>query len=154
MSNKTSVHQTLEQRRATLAAECSADKGFSSREYRSLAKKVPAMLMTNGLGQTLAYLQAKAKGSETTAEGLIYKHLSKWLKHPNCPVKWIDQSGRPVSDDDLLKRIQNVPSVVYRQATREALIFAGWLKRFAEALAPKEGEGREEAGETEESSHE
>lgn len=150
MSDRISLHQTLEQRRATVAAECRADEGFSSKDYRSLAKKVPAMLMTNGLGQTLAYLQAKAKGSETTAEGLMYKHLSKWLKDPDCPVKWLDQSGRLVTDEDLLKRIQSVPSVIYRQATREALIFAGWLKRFAEALAGEEGRSREE---TEESSH-
>jgi len=35
--------------------------------------------------------------------------------------------------------LMEVDSFVYRQATREALAYLGWLKRFAEACLEKGG---------------
>lgn len=93
--------------------------------YKSLTRRLPAMIMVNGLGQALAFLCSKEGGPE----GALYEHLSQWLRSKEAPVAWESDKG------DLLERIidARTTSLTYRQATREALAFTGWLKRFAEA---------------------
>ena len=55
--------QRVEQKRAAEAWSCiqavSEDK--FKKEYRSIVMKLPTLILTNGLGQTLAFL--KSKGS-------------------------------------------------------------------------------------------
>jgi len=97
--------------------------------YASLVKSVPVMILTNGLGQTLAFIVSK---SETEEYKLIYEHLSKWLSDN---VVWTKSDH---ISDDLIERVINEKSQGYRMATEEALAFLAWVKRFATALS-KEG---------------
>jgi CRISPR-associated protein Cmr5 len=64
MSTK-SLPKTLEQQRATRAWECVDEVTSKSQDFKkkygSLARKVPTLILTNGLGQTLAFLKAKGK---------------------------------------------------------------------------------------------
>ena len=116
-----SQQQTKEQQRAKAAWESIAavrGKGFNS-EYSSTAKNFPMMTLTNGLGQALAFLRAKGKREHRA----FYHHLSAWVTNQMFPP----------SDDRLLERLLESESNIYRQATTEALAFAAWLKRFAEA---------------------
>jgi len=119
---------TLEQERAKHAWDCVQEvkdkhKHFAS-DYRAIAVKVPSLIVTNGLGQTLAFL--KAKGNE---HEVLYRHLTDWV-------------GRKVNaNGDLLNWLLNTAtSQQYRLATMEALALLQWLKRFAEAELPKGGE--------------
>ncbi|MCX7840110.1 MAG: type III-B CRISPR module-associated protein Cmr5, partial [Anaerolineae bacterium] len=58
-----SQQQTIEQERAKSAWEKVAPivKEKWASEYRALARSTAADILTNGLGQTLAFLRAKAK---------------------------------------------------------------------------------------------
>lgn len=95
------------------------------------------MIKTNGLGQALAFLLAKEEqppdrvrtGIPRQAEGHLYKHLEEWLMDERCPVPW----PQTVRGKPLLLAVIGVDSDVYRQASREALAYLSWLKRFAEA---------------------
>jgi len=97
--------------------------------YASLVKSVPVMILTNGLGQTLAFIVSKSKTEEYK---LLYEHLSKWLSDN---VVWTKSDH---ISDDLIERVINEKSQGYRMATEEALAFLAWVKRFATALS-KEG---------------
>lgn len=128
-----SQQRTLEQKRAAQAWDC-IDKLAKSNEYRNkygtLARKIPSLIQTNGLGQTLAFLRSKV---DQKAHQDIYKHLSAWVM---C------QLGQKEQKDKLLEWIITQPSSTYRRAATEAMAFAHWLKRFAEAkdLGSAEGE--------------
>ncbi|MFA0731909.1 MAG: hypothetical protein LKKZDAJK_000899 [Candidatus Fervidibacter sp.] len=128
----TSVLRTLEQERAQHAWSCVQevkDKPFAG-DYRTIAVKVPSLIVTNGLGQTLAFLKAKGKGEPSNEHEILYRHLADWV------------GSKVHADGDLLNWLVNkADSQQYRLATMEALALLQWLKRFAEAELPK---GREE----------
>ncbi len=98
-------------------------------KYGSLVRKMPSYILTNGLGQTLAFLKAKGRNEPDSEHEILYCHLSKWLRE------------RLGINGDVLHWITVTDSHQYRRATMEALAFLQWLKRFAEAELPK---GREE----------
>jgi CRISPR-associated protein Cmr5 len=124
-----SVLRTLEQERAKHAWECVQevkDRTFAG-DYRSIAVKAPSLILTNGLGQTLAFLRSKPDRPHFQS---LYHHLARWV-------------GEKVrADGDFLNwLVSEADSQQYRLATMEALALLQWLKRFAEAELPK---GREE----------
>jgi CRISPR-associated protein Cmr5 len=125
MSNQ-SLQQTLEQRRAAQAWNQTerVDKSLSKKEYGSLVRGLPAMIQTDGLGQTLAFLKAKDKDEHRAA----YTNLKEWL------------AGEFGFTDDLLPWLINQPSDVYRRVTSETQAYLLWLKRFAEAKGWKNEE--------------
>jgi CRISPR-associated protein Cmr5 len=119
-----SLQQTKEQERAARAWEyvgAVQGKSFEG-EYCGWVKKLPALVLTNGLGQTLAFLLAKGKNKQNAPQTL-YDHLSVWVMSEVA-------HGQP---DSLLQWIMRKDSPTYRRATTEALAFIVWLKRFAEA---------------------
>ena len=125
----TSALRTLEQKRAKHAWDCVQkvkSQPFAS-DYRSIAVKVPSLILTNGLGQTLAFLRSKPDRLHFQS---LYRHLADWV------------GNRVHASGDLLDWLVNTAtSQQYRLATMEALALLQWLKRFAEAELPK---GREE----------
>lgn len=104
--------KTLNQERAAFALK--EVKNKNSR-YASCAKKLPAMISTNGLILTLAFLKSKSKETKE-----VYNSLDNWLKKRNF------------SNKDSLENLLNVDFNTLRLATIEALSFANWLKRMAE----------------------
>lgn len=138
------TRQTTEQERAKSAWGCVegvANKSYR-KEYGSQARGLPAMIQTNGLGQTLAFLKAKGK-NEDNAYKALYGHLSRWgfmRLTGNNTARQIPNSTRTTSD--LLEWLINSDSATYRRATTEALAYALWLRRFAEAKGwGDEGQG-------------
>ena len=119
-----SLQQTKEQQRAKAAWEAVSEIKEKSKEtkegYSTQAKNFPMMTMTNGLGQSLAFLRAKSKAEHNNA---FYQHISAWVTREIFNA----------SNEKLLERLLDSDSNVYRRATTEALAFAVWLKRFAEA---------------------
>ena len=144
MSGK-SLQKNLEQKRARWAWDCIQEVTNKPQEfkkkYSSLARKVPMLVLTNGLGQTLAFLLSKAKrhepenkrSVEAKAHDLLFTHLSNWVLEQVAP-------GTGTGNQDLLQWVLANDSVAYRRATKEALAFLNWLKRFAEAELPTEEE--------------
>jgi CRISPR-associated protein Cmr5 len=101
------------------------------KEYRSLARRLNALLQSNGLGQTLGFL--KARGRRDNAHYLLLRHLTTWMQEP----RHFAASNSAVmlgGDDGLLRWIvdEETSSSDYRRATTECLAFCNWLRRFAE----------------------
>ena len=120
--------RSLEQDRAAFAwAAVKAVKGKNfEKKYKSLVKKVPALIMTNGLGNTLGYLRSK-EGKEY---GELIKNIDGWA------------TEREFGGVDTLKWIIDgrTSSFQVMQASREVLCMLNWLKRFATAELEGEAE--------------
>jgi CRISPR-associated protein Cmr5 len=106
-------------------------QGYEAK-YSSLAKKFPTLVLTNGLGQTLAFLRAKgkdSKGRDKPEFQNLYQHISSWVSNQ------MYETGDNKLLERLIGSVPNAPSDsdTYRRAQTEALAFAVWLKRFAEA---------------------
>lgn len=131
--------QKVEQKRAAEAWSCiqavseDIDSSKFKKEYRSIVMKLPTLILTNGLGQTLAFLKSKGKGNENNPEEKVYGDLQGWLAKPNV-VNW----GK-VTHKGLIERIMAIDSTKYRFVTMESLSFLNWLKKFADAVLPKDG---------------
>jgi CRISPR-associated protein Cmr5 len=120
-----STRQTVEQERARRAMECVIEVSKHETwkgKYGSLARRAPADIQSNGLGQTLAFWKSKPKDKENA---ILYDHVSTWV----CE-RLNEWQGK-----DLLTQLiaANTTTADYRRATAEAQAFLIWLKRFAEA---------------------
>ncbi len=128
-----SHQQTLDQQRAKRAwddIQSVANRLDDFRKkYGSLARKVPMLVLTNGLGQTLAFLRSKGKDDQSDEHNVLFRHLSAWT---------ISQVASNTSNESLLEWVLTQDSATYRRATTEALAYLIWLKRFAEAELPTE----------------
>src|SRR5437762_1570752 len=107
------------------------------KEYRSLARGLNAMIQINGLGQTLGFLQAKAKAREKVDEKKphyqLLLHLTNWMQDENHFKAKNSQVMKKGYNGLLLWVIDpDTSSDDYRRATTECLAFGVWLRRFAE----------------------
>ncbi len=133
-----SLQQTLDQKRAKRAWEdiqkvngLPAEFNGLKKSYGSLARRVPMLILTNGLGQTLAYLRSKGKDDPKKEHYIIFQQLSYWTMSQVAPES---------QNQSLLDWVLQTDSTAYRRATAEALAYLSWLKRFAEAELPTEEE--------------
>ncbi|MDW8172388.1 MAG: type III-B CRISPR module-associated protein Cmr5 [Anaerolineae bacterium] len=119
--------QTLQQRRAAHAWEAveQVDKKSFKKDYGSLVRSLPAMIQTDGLAHTLAFLNAKGKEHHKSA----YNTVSQWV------MSQLGKSG------NLLEALLEFSTNDYRRATSEALAYLHWLKRFVEAKGWKNENG-------------
>jgi CRISPR-associated protein Cmr5 len=117
----TSNTQTLQQKRAQRAWEDvqSVRSKPDPDRYGSLVRGLPAMIKSQGLAPTLAFLDAKGKPHHKAA----HSHLSRWV---------LGQLGAG-NEQSLLEWVIKQDSAMYRRATTEAIEYLTWLKRFAEA---------------------
>ncbi len=118
----------LENRLSELLKEERARKFRAA--YGRQARRIPAQIQTNGLGQTLAFLRSKGKGQHDKEHQAVYNDLSEWV---TGQMGW--------SGSDLLSKILESDSATYRRATAEAIAYLIWLKRLAEAELPVEDGG-------------
>lgn len=89
-------------------------------------KGLPPMIMQNGLGQTIAYLQSKKDDYGDIVD--IFKKL--------------------FGEDTLIDAILNMDVTRYALRQKEAIEYAGWMKMFAQAMYEKKKpvEGGKDAG--------
>lgn len=151
MSNELSTMRKLERGRAEFAYDCvrqaieevfkGEDEKERRKEYRSYARKIPTMILTNGLGQALAFLKAKAGTDEEENEAekgksrvyrLLYEQITKYMKSETTL-----RISMPPEREDLLGWVISCDSVEYRYITQEILAFLTWLSRFAEGMIEK-----------------
>ncbi|SFQ19948.1 type III-B CRISPR module-associated protein Cmr5 [Caldicoprobacter faecalis] len=137
----------LEKGRAYFAYECveNATRVLSKEElnnYRSYTEKIPIMILTNGLGQTLAFIKAKMNVKKEGNSGekkenaykILYDQISDYLKSEISTRIKMDENK------DLVEWVISCHLKEYRFITQEILAFMNWLKRFAEGMI-EEGEG-------------
>jgi len=124
------VSQTLEQNRAAYAL--SAINGFRGDEeekYSTLIKRLPAMVINNGLGQALAYLLADDENKQEKPSWHLYK----------CLETWIIKEQKIYSDGDLIKLLMRGDRNKYMHAQAETLNLLTWMTKFADAYLSKLG---------------
>jgi CRISPR-associated protein Cmr5 len=116
---------TLEQQRAQFgwmaAREGVADTG---KNYATLTKAAPALLMNNGLMQTFAFFESKNEGHHRR----LAEHLRRWLSIRN------GGPDRDVGFEPAMRAMLDFRPDQYRQATDEALLILRWIRQFAAAL--------------------
>jgi CRISPR-associated protein Cmr5 len=145
MSNKTIITK-LERGRAEFAyrkvKEVLGKNEKIQKEYRSHAKKLPQMILSNGLGQSLAFTFSKAKDKEENAYHLLYSQLSEYLESES-----VARIAKP-QNCELIEWVISLDSTQYRYVTEEVLAFLNWLRRFAEGMivVDKESSDEGEAG--------
>jgi CRISPR-associated protein Cmr5 len=117
-------HQSLDQRRAghawQLVAQVKAADEKARKDFKVQAKRLPARIMAAGLGQSLAFLEAKRTAP------LLLAALADWVNQRG-PAGPRDGEAR------LLLRIVRGDSDFLRFATAECLAYLQWVVRFADA---------------------
>ena len=138
---KETIINKLEKGRAEFAYRCVEkaieifkDNSKKQKEYKSNTRKISTMILSNGLGQTLAFI--KAKSEKGNAYDLIYSQLTEYMKSDHTV-----RIQMPKEKNDFVEWVISCDSSKYRYITKEILAFLNWLKRFAEGLIEgEEGE--------------
>ncbi len=128
---------TLEQRRASDALiKIGQVAEGQHTEYSTLARGLPAMLQANGLAQTLAFLMAKAENNSPnrSVHARLLSHLTDWLDR-NVRVQIQPNPSTILPSRELFRWVVNAETGIYRRTFVEAMAYATWLRRFAEAKA-------------------
>ena len=85
-------------------------------KYSSFCKSFPALLHSYGLCQALAFAEAKSKEHK------------EYLDHLKDILEMID----------LLENSRNFDVIKYQRISKDTMVAATWLKRYAEAFLDKE----------------
>lgn len=122
--------QEINNKRAQIAYESVSqvvgNEDFA-KEYRSLARSLPAMLQMNGLGATVTYLYAKrGKKDGKDPYSILYNTITDWYKQM--------KNTKLPSDLKFIEIITYMESDEYRILTREVRDLLIWVKRFAEGM--------------------
>jgi len=128
--------QLLSQRRARHAL--TSIQGFankhneeSKKSYLSAIKSVPMEIRANGLGQAIAMALSQSTRGENedrrAAFGAIHEHFQSWL----CNT---DEPDTPFNGGALMQAMCDAEQAPYLIAQAEALAYAEWLKKFANAF--------------------
>lgn len=119
---------TREQERASEAWKM-AEEGVAvaGKDYVNLAKAAPALIINNGLMQTLAFYESKGKAQHQA----LAKHLRRWVFF--CAGGKNDDPGFAL----LMRGLLGAESRNYRAASEEAMLLLRWIRQFAAALEDK-----------------
>lgn len=127
------MDKTLDQRRAEHAWDTinKAKNQKNAADVKGAIMGLPAQIIGSGLGPALAFLHAKGKVKN------LLEAIGDWVL---CERFGRYREERPPAADALLKEFAQGDAAFLRQATDETLAYLQWLKRFAEAEMPKDGE--------------
>jgi len=124
---------TLDQQRAAYGWQCVSEHQADREKYKNLAKSAPALIMNNGLMQTLAFLQDKGKDHHKALLG----HLCQWLGRRFGGEPLVGDRRFAAEKDADYRRVMesfyNSPSGLYRRATDESLALLRWIRQLAPA---------------------
>jgi len=119
--------QTLDQIRAKFAWDrVNRVEPEIRREYRNLAKSLPALVMSNGLMQTVAYLQAKADNRKRNEHAQLRDHILEWLVRE-------DVIGQP-DFESAMKWSMTTTTLEYQRATEETQAILRWIRQLADTV--------------------
>ena len=123
MPQTQTIRKGIEQGRAKYAFEAvskvTGDK--LKKEYKTAAKKLPVLIKTNGLGQSLAFIKKRNNGYDR-----LYEQIGNWLQTKD--------TKQLVSSGELVEQVIKLESSVYRQVTVETLALLNWIRRFVDGL--------------------
>jgi CRISPR type III-B/RAMP module-associated protein Cmr5 len=103
-------------------------------DKRNLCEKLPAMLITNGLPATWAFLCAKPDRIE------LAQTVLRYLQQPYVPSVIRNMAANYQKADDAYRGWNLSMSIDLRTLTDEIIAYSIWLKRAAEILIPPPGD--------------
>ena len=117
------MRKGIEQGRARYAFEAvnNVTGDRLKKEYKTAAKKLPVLIKTNGLGQSLAFIKKRNNGYDR-----LYEQIGNWLQTKD--------TKQLVSTGELVEQVIELESPVYRQVTVETLALLNWIRRFVDGL--------------------
>lgn len=125
------MSHTLEQDRAIYAMGKITKFSGDKEKYGTLVRKLPAMILNNGLGQVLAFLLADDEGKHKEPSWQLYLQLQEWLCDKNHPPQ--------VYSQNLMDSLMAEDRFQYIRAQQEVLSLLTWMTKFANAYLPKSG---------------
>lgn len=135
--------KTLEQKRSEYAfkvVDKVKDEAYAF-EFSTLIAKMPFYMLTNGLGNTIAFLFSKGKEHHLIVAALIadwilrINKLNRSEKIEELSEDWIFTSRVKESFSEIIdKLIFNVNVHQYMVITNELLALFIWLKRFCDGM--------------------
>lgn len=136
------LFQTMEQQRSSYAFE--RIKKVRDKNDKELEKKVSTivlkfgtLILTNGLGNTLAFLYSKSKHEHLIVMNMLFGWLLKEEWKDITPQE--DQGKKQEKFTKAFdKLVNNVKVEQYMYYTEESLRLINWLRRYAEAMLEKE----------------
>lgn len=140
------MNQTLEQKRSKYAFEQILKvKGKKfEKEFSSLVSKLATLILTNGLGNTLAFLFAKGKDHHLQSVYIVVNWLINESPLGKKDLKDLNDKNVEEKTQDILNRlVLNASVEEYIFYTEESLRLINWLRRYSDALLEKEGERNE-----------
>lgn len=129
--------RTKQQERAEFALKALEDfKTGVPENYATFIVGMPNMILSNGLGQSLAFLKAKSSKPERK---FVFNVLKNYLQKEY-------QKDFPINIDDFsfLKKLNEVEQNDYIKMQEEVLRMLEWLKRYARAFEAEKQEKRSE----------
>lgn len=153
----------LDQRRARHALGCvrAAKTHFTGKQqerfkdYCREAKKLPVRILASGLGQALAFLNARAAGNDGAGLRQLLDDLTAWVLlerlptvAPSPPTKLFagatpaaDRRASAANGPTLLDVVIDGDALLMRRATDETLAYLAWLNRIAEGESEGQNHG-------------
>jgi len=134
--------KTLTQKRADFALACVADYLMNKKEesvrksFKSLTSGVPAMILQNGLGLTMAFIRSKDSKSDEKSDDKykkVYEAIKDWLT-TKSEITCAFFSPDPGKDVDFFRRLNQLEQNEYQVVQNEALSIVEWIKRYAAAF--------------------
>lgn len=126
---------TLGQQRAKFCLEQLENLSCSRADFKPFSAGLPAMILQNGFGQTLAFLVAKGSKLDKKTKKVIFQKKDKHYNAFVIITRWLCQQNILTSgtEREYLGQISAMGQGNYLQAQKETLAMLEWLKRYANA---------------------
>ena len=128
------AEQTLQQKRAAYALkslDLTPENPKVKEEFSKFIIGMPNMILSNGIGQTMAFLLSKqGKTGQSDKTGKTFTILKEWLE-----LRMPEQFSGTAEDLEFIKKFNQMSQSDYLRAQRECLRLVEWLKRYARAFA-------------------
>jgi len=132
------------------SSEGDSGGGANGEKYKSIVNKLPARILNNSLGGTVAFHFSKSKKVEKgpnagdyNMHGYICDQLRLWLHDQG----YVSSTTIP----DFARDVVALSPADSRAATNEALAFLTWLRRFTDGLSSQSNHNSGSDGSTGES---
>lgn len=100
------------------------------KEYSQFIVGMPNMILSNGLGQSLAFLKAKSTKPE---RAFVFKVMKKYIQQ-----NFKTEFGSLTDDFEFLQNLNVIEQSKYIEIQEESLKMLEWLKRYARAFEKAE----------------
>ncbi|MBF0106823.1 MAG: type III-B CRISPR module-associated protein Cmr5 [Deltaproteobacteria bacterium] len=100
-------------------------------DFEAFAAGLPAMILKNGMGHTLAYCLAKGRDKHTKMIELV----RRWLSYSNGKDIKNEFVENTRDGKDLVTKLSIMDQQPYFNAQNETLKLLEWVKRYANAFA-------------------